>query len=239
MDIELVSNLQAQFGRLSGAVHNHFIENFQLFYRRCIHTSWSLFAGQFSDIVQERVNEAKNSLNNFSAELVGQISDLTVLIVDAYRQSRKVIFMGNGGSAADSQHLAAELVGRFYKERRALEAIALNCNSSILTGVGNDYGYEHTFRRQIEALAHEGDIVIGISTSGNSPNVVEALNEARLKKCRTVGLTGDTGGKMKALVELCLCVPSSKTPRIQENHILIGHIVCELVEETLFGNTNG
>jgi len=192
-----------------------------------------------ADAILERVNEAKNSLDGFDSHLVGFVADMVALIVNAYRANRKVVLMGNGGSAADAQHLAAELVGRFFKERAALEAIALNTNTSILTALGNDYGYEHTFRRQVEALAHEGDVVIGISTSGNSPNVIEALKEAKRKSCHTIGLTGRSGGKMKGLVELCVCAPSTSTPRIQENHILIGHIVCELVEQELFGNSAG
>lgn len=189
-----------------------------------------------SDAILEIVNQAKQSLDDFTVDFANQIADLVILITDAYKANRKVIFMGNGGSAADSQHLATELVGRFLKERAALEALALNTNTSLITALGNDYGFEHTFRRQIEAVAHEGDVVIGISTSGDSPNVLEALAEAKRRGCHTVGLTGGTGGRMKEIVDMCVCAPSGSPPRIQENHILIGHIVCELVEQQLFGD---
>lgn len=188
----------------------------------------------YANAILEKVRQARSVLDEFDSGLIEQVAEMVALVVDAYRSNRKVMLMGNGGSAADAQHLAAELVGRFFKERKALEAIALNTNTSILTALGNDYGYEHTFRRQVEALAHEGDVVIGISTSGNSPNVIEALTEARRKRCHTIGLTGRSGGKMKDLVDLCLCAPSTSTPRVQENHILIGHIMCELVEQELF-----
>lgn len=190
-----------------------------------------------SDLIRDRIDEAKNLLDGFDSQLVEQIAKLVELITEAYRNDKKLIFMGNGGSAADAQHLAAELVGRFFKERTALQALALNTNTSIITALANDYGYEHIFRRQIEAIARQGDVVIGISTSGNSPNVLEALMEAKRKACHTIGLTGRSGGKMKNLVDICLCMPSSTTPRIQENHILVGHIMCELVEQQLFENT--
>jgi D-sedoheptulose 7-phosphate isomerase len=189
-----------------------------------------------TNAIQERLDQARRSLDAFSPELIRGIAEFITLIADAYRADRKVIFMGNGGSAADAQHLAGELVGRFLKERAALDAVALSTNTSIITAIGNDYGFEHTFRRQVEAIAREGDVVVGISTSGNSPNIVEALKEATRKRCHTVSLVGQSGGQMKGLAELSLCVPSSSTPRIQENHITIGHIVCELVEQELFGD---
>lgn len=189
-----------------------------------------------SDAVLEIVEQARRSLDDFTADFAEQIAGLAALIINAYKSKRKVLFMGNGGSAADAQHLATELVGRFFKERAALEAVALNTNTSLITALGNDYGFEHTFRRQIEALAHEGDVVIGLSTSGDSANVLMALEEAKRRGCHTVGLTGGAGGSMKDAVDMCLCAPSGITPRIQENHILIGHIVCELVERQLFGD---
>jgi len=145
--------------------------------------------------------------------------------------------MGNGGSAGDAQHLAAEIVGRFKLERRGLPAIALTTDSSILTAIGNDYGFEQVFRRQVEALAAPGDVVIGISTSGNSPNVLAALTLAREIGCRTIGLLGRDGGTILPVVDLDLTVPSQDTPRIQEGHITMIHILCDLVERRLFGDS--
>ena len=141
---------------------------------------------------------------------------------------------GNGGSAADAQHIAAEFVSRFNFDRPGLPALALTTDTSILTAVGNDYGYDKLFRRQIEANGVGGDIFLGISTSGNSPNILQALEAARLKGIMTFGLTGKTGGKMRELCDYCLCVPSEDTPRIQEAHILIGHTLCAMVEQALF-----
>lgn len=149
----------------------------------------------------------------------------------ALASGNKILFCGNGGSAADSQHLAAELVGRFQKERRALASIALTTDTSILTAVGNDYGYDDVFARQVQALGRSGDILIGISTSGNSKNVVKAIEEARTVGMHTFGWTGEGGGKMAELCDLLFSVPSKVTARIQEMHILAGHILCELVEE--------
>jgi len=157
------------------------------------------------------------------------------LLVNAFRNGNKLLVMGNGGSAADSQHLAGEIVGRFRLERRGLPAIALSTDTSILTAVGNDYGFDAIFRRQVEALAREGDVVIGISTSGSSPNVRSALCLAREMGCRTVGLLGKDGGSIREMVDIDLTVPGQDTPRIQEGHITIIHILCELVEQALFG----
>jgi D-sedoheptulose 7-phosphate isomerase len=145
----------------------------------------------------------------------------------------RLLLAGNGGSAADAQHIAAELTGRFLKERRALSAIALHANSSALTAIGNDYGFEHAFARELSAHAREGDVFLGISTSGNSPNILRAIEVARERRVGVIGLTGESGGKMKPKCDLCLCAPSSATPRIQEMHITIGHTICELVEERL------
>lgn len=164
---------------------------------------------------------------------VNEIVQVVNLIIASLRDGGKVILFGNGGSAADAQHIAAELVGKLLLERQALPAIALNTNISILTALGNDYGYETTFSRQIEALAKEKDIVIGISTSGNSPNVNEAIKVAKSKGVSTVGLTGRDGGKLAEIADLAIIVPSDITPRIQEAHITIGHIICELVEKEL------
>jgi D-sedoheptulose 7-phosphate isomerase len=150
------------------------------------------------------------------------------------RGGHKVLFFGNGGSAADSQHLAAELVGRFGPDRSPLAAISLSTDTSILTAVGNDYGYENIFARQIAGLGHAGDTAIAISTSGNSPSVLGGIDVARSKGLFTVGFTGETGGKMQGRVEVLFRVPSRQTPRIQETHILLGHILCELVDRQLF-----
>ncbi len=167
-------------------------------------------------------------------DLAGSIADMASLLVETFRNGGRLLIMGNGGSAADAQHFAAEMVGRFRMERPALPAIALSTDTSILTAVGNDYGFETVFRRQVEALAAAGDAVIGISTSGNSPNVISALGLARERGCRLIALTGRDGGRMRELCDLALVVPSPDTPRIQECHITIIHIVCDLVERALF-----
>jgi D-sedoheptulose 7-phosphate isomerase len=168
------------------------------------------------------------------SQLAPAIENLVSLLVQAFQDGKKLLVMGNGGSAADAQHLAAEIVGRFKLERRALPAIALTTDSSILTAVGNDYGFDCVFSRQVEALAAAGDVVIGISTSGNSPNVQSALSAAAQLGCRTVALLGKDGGSIKQVAELPLVVPSHDTPRVQEGHIAIIHIVCDLVEKRLF-----
>ncbi|MBP2654179.1 MAG: gmhA [Firmicutes bacterium] len=159
------------------------------------------------------------------------IEELSKYCCQALSDGHTIFFMGNGGSAADSQHLAAEFVGRFQKERRGLPAIALTTDTSILTAVGNDYGFDKVFSRQVEALVRAGDVVVGLSTSGNSPNVVKALEVAKEAGAVTVGMTGRTGGKMADICDLCIKVPADITARIQEAHILIGHIVCELVDK--------
>jgi len=164
-------------------------------------------------------------------ELVTQVA---LRITGSLNSGGKVFFFGNGGSAADSQHLAAEFTGRYLKERRALPALALSVNTSSLTAIGNDYGFDLVFARQLEALGRPGDVAVGLSTSGNSPNVIRALEAARLKSMYTVSLTGKSGGKLKNIADCTICMPSEETPRIQECHILTGHLICELVEENLF-----
>jgi D-sedoheptulose 7-phosphate isomerase len=166
--------------------------------------------------------------------LVGRIQQVTLLIVDAFRKGNKVLFCGNGGSAADAQHLAAEFSGRFYKDRTPLPAEALHCNTSYLTAVANDYGYEFVYSRLLKGVGREGDILIGLSTSGNSSNIVKAYEQARSMGITTVSFTGAGGGTMKDLSDILLNVPSTDTPRIQECHITMGHIICELVEAQLF-----
>ena len=164
------------------------------------------------------------------SNIMGQIQIVAEAIKKALAAGHKVLFCGNGGSAADSQHLAAEFVGRFQKERRGLPAIALTVDTSILTAVGNDYGYDKVFVRQVEALAQAGDVLVGISTSGNSANVVEAIELAKAKGVYCVGMTAAGGGKMAMLCDECIAVPAKITARAQEMHILIGHILCELVD---------
>jgi D-sedoheptulose 7-phosphate isomerase len=156
------------------------------------------------------------------------------LIIGAFRNRNHIYFAGNGGSAADAQHLAAEFSGRFYKDRHALPAEALHCNSSYLTAVANDYSYDEIYARLIEGIADKGDVLVGLSTSGNSKNIVRAFETARNKGVITIGFTGESGGKMKTLSDHLFNVPSGDTPRIQESHILLGHIVCELVERDYF-----
>lgn len=163
-----------------------------------------------------------------------QVTDMGHLLIDRYQAGNKLLVAGNGGSAADAQHIAAEFVSRFNFDRPGLPALALTTDTSILTAVGNDYGYDQLFRRQVEANGVCGDVFLGISTSGNSPNILRALEAARSKGIVTFGLTGKTGGKMRELCDHCLCVPSENTPRIQEAHILIGHTLCAMVELALF-----
>lgn len=167
-------------------------------------------------------------------ELTPAIESAVLLLVAAFKGGNKLLVMGNGGSAADAQHFVAEIVGRFKLERPALPAVALNTDTSILTAIGNDYGFERVFSRQVEAHAVAGDVVVGISTSGNSPNVQLALEEAKARGCRTIALLGKDGGSIRGVAELSLVVPSNDTPRIQEGHITVIHIVCDLVERQLF-----
>ncbi len=156
-------------------------------------------------------------------------------VIEAYRGGHKLLLAGNGGSAADAQHIAGELVNRFRFDRPALPAVALSTDTSVLTAVGNDAGFDRVFARQVEALGAAGDVLIGISTSGNSPNILKALQACRKQGMIGIGLTGRTGGKMRALCDVCIRVPSADTPRIQEAHGLIAHILCGLVEDALFG----
>jgi D-sedoheptulose 7-phosphate isomerase len=167
-------------------------------------------------------------------QMVADMERAVGLIVTAIQAGKRLWFCGNGGSAADAQHLAAEFSGRFYTDRRALPAEALHCNSSYLTAVANDYGYDVVYARLVEGITGEGDVLIGLSTSGNSVNIVKAFEAARARKVHTIGLTGATGGTMKQWSDILFNVPSSDTPRIQESHIMIGHILCQLAEEGIF-----
>jgi D-sedoheptulose 7-phosphate isomerase len=168
--------------------------------------------------------------------LLSDIEEATKAIIAAFTHKHKVLLAGNGGSAADAQHIAAELVNRFYFDRPGLPAIALTTDTSILTAVGNDHGFSKLFSRQINAIGNEGDVFIAISTSGNSADIIEALKYCKEEKIITIGLTGSSGRAMKELCDICICVPSDETPRIQEIHILIGHIICSIVESKLFGH---
>lgn len=169
-----------------------------------------------------------------SADVVATVARVSNVLVDAFRQGNKLFLFGNGGSAADAQHIAAEFVGRFAFDRPPLPALALSVNASCVTAIGNDYGFNVVFSRQLEALGRPGDVAIAITTSGNSENVLCAVLAAKKLGLHTVGITGCTGGKLKGAVDFCICVPSSETPRIQECHILVGHIISELVEQTIF-----
>ena len=169
-----------------------------------------------------------------SETLLAAIEAVHLAITDTFKKGGKVLFCGNGGSAADAQHLAAELSGRFYKTRAPLYAEALHCNTSYLTAVANDFCFEDIYARLVEAEGRAGDILIGLSTSGNSENILRAMNRAMAGGMTTVGMTGESGGKVKSAVQHLIAVPSSDTPRIQECHIMIGHIICELVEADLF-----
>jgi D-sedoheptulose 7-phosphate isomerase len=167
-------------------------------------------------------------------DLVLAIDSVIKMVVPAFNNGQRVHFCGNGGSAADAQHLAAEFSGRFYKNRRALPSEALHCNTSYLTAVANDYSFEEIYSRLVDGIMEKGDVLIGMSTSGNSKNIVKAFETARAKGIITVGFTGESGGNMKDLSDYLINVPSSVTPRIQEAHMLIGHIICELVESAIF-----
>lgn len=168
-----------------------------------------------------------------AAEMSESIAAAAQLVIAAVREGHLVAFCGNGGSAADAQHLAGELVGRFELDRPPIAALALTTDTSVLTAIGNDFGFEQTFARQVEALLRPGDVLVAITTSGNSPNVLEACQVALMKRVLRVGMTGAGGGALKQLTEVCLCVPTQDTPRIQEVHIAIGHIICDFVEQAL------
>lgn len=182
------------------------------------------------DIIRESIKVKEAVLNTMAKD----IKAAAEMIATSLKKGGKVILFGNGGSAADAQHIAAELVGRFKLERQALAALALTTNTSVLTSIANDYGYEEIFSRQLEGIAADNDVAVGISTSGNARNVITGLLEAKKMGLRTVALTGSGGGELATIADIALTVPSDNTPRIQESHITIGHIICEIVEEKLF-----
>ncbi|WP_281950386.1 D-sedoheptulose 7-phosphate isomerase [Nitrosophilus kaiyonis] len=183
------------------------------------------------EVIEKDLQEHLKTFEKVVEELKFHIYTASIICVEALKNQKKILLFGNGGSAADAQHIAAELVGRFQKERRALPAIALTTDTSALTAIGNDYGYEQVFARQVEALANEGDVAIGISTSGNSENVLRGLEVAKNRGCKTIGLSGKDGGKMANLCDANIIVPSATTARIQEMHIMIGHILCNVIDE--------
>ena len=192
--------------------------------------------------MKSRINKCiKSAVENYAHVLQDdilqeKIQEIVIKSIAAFKDDKKMLLCGNGGSASDAQHIAAELSGRFYTDRPPLYAEALHVNSSYMTAVANDYGYEATYARMVEAAGRKGDILIGISTSGNSPNVVKAMQKAKELGMLTIGFTGKDGGKMKDICDIMICVPSVDTPRIQEAHILIGHIICQLIEEEMFPN---
>lgn len=188
---------------------------------------------KISSIINESIKVKQTLLGDIN--LIAQIDTVVKVITTAFQNGNSVYFAGNGGSAADAQHLAAEFSGRFYKDRKALPSEALHCNTSYLTAVANDYSYEVIYARLIEGITKPGDVLVGISTSGNSGNIVKAFEMAKTKQVVTIGFTGDKGGKMKEISDYLINVPSNDTPRIQESHILVGHIICELVESNIFG----
>jgi D-sedoheptulose 7-phosphate isomerase len=195
------------------------------------------FERRISDLIRDSI--ATKELLLGSRETLSAVATVSKILINALKRGNKVLLFGNGGSAADAQHIAAELLGRFAFDRPALPALALSVNSSCVTAIGNDYGFDQVFSRQMEALARQGDVAIGISTSGNSPNVVRGISLAKKMGLHTVGLAGRAGGNLRNTADHCICVPSSDTPRIQECHILIGHILSEVVEKELFHDQSG
>lgn len=187
------------------------------------------------EIIKNELKESIEVKNQVMKNLVPQIEKAARAMIEALKTGNKIIFFGNGGSAADSQHLAAEIVGRYRKDRKSLPAIALTTDTSIITAVSNDYGFETVFARQIEGLAKPGDVAFGISTSGNSRNVIEGLEKAKEMACKTIGLLGCDGGRIAEVTDISIIVPCHITPRIQESHITIGHILCQLIEQEIFG----
>lgn len=187
---------------------------------------------KIKSIIEASIETKQQILQN--DQLIVTIEKVVEVVTNAFKNGKRVYFCGNGGSAADAQHLAAEFSGRFYTDRKALPAEALHCNTSYLTAVANDYGYDVVYARMIDGIGEKGDILIGLSTSGNSGNIIKAFEVAKDKGIITVAFTGITGGQMKAISDYLINVPSADTPRIQESHITIGHIICQLVEEKYF-----
>ena len=188
--------------------------------------------------VKNQIKKSYETKQNIysNEELLNNIVEVSQKCVELYKTNRKMILAGNGGSAADAQHIAAEMVGRYGFDRPSLPSLALTTDTSALTAIGNDYGYDKVFSRQLEGMGQKGDLFIGISTSGNSQNIINAFNSAKEKDITTVALTGRDGGEMAKLADYALVVPSDSTPRIQEPHILIGHIICDIIEKEIFAD---
>lgn len=182
--------------------------------------------------VQKEFESHLQTIKDCMGAMENDIVDVSKIIIDALKNGNKILLCGNGGSAADAQHIAAELTGRYKTERRGLPGIALTTDTSALTAIGNDYGYDRVFDRQVEALANSGDVLIGISTSGNSQNIINAFKIAKELGCKTIGLSGKSGGAMNDVCDINLVIPSDNTPRIQEMHILIGHTICQLIDDS-------
>ena len=185
------------------------------------------------ELIKSELQAHKETIENVIDELEGPIEEACNMAVDTINTNCKILFFGNGGSAADAQHLAAELSGRYLKERRGLPGLALTTDTSVITAVGNDYEYDYIFERQVEALAQPGDLLIGISSTGNSNNVVRAFDKGKEIGCKTLGLSGKGGGKMNGRCDLNVIVPSNVTARVQEMHILIGHIICQAIDDAV------
>lgn len=193
--------------------------------------------GMTRDVINKSIRDSIEVKQKVLAntDLLGTIRSVAEACITAYKGGGRVLLAGNGGSAGDAQHIAAEFVGRYAFDRPALSSIALTTDSSMITAIGNDYGYDRIFLRQLEANGREGDVFIGISTSGHSANVIAALKRCRELGIVAIGLTGQDGGIIKPCCDYCICIPSDSTPRIQESHIMVGHIICEMVEEAMFG----
>jgi D-sedoheptulose 7-phosphate isomerase len=191
---------------------------------------------KIKNIIKASINVKSDILND--DQLLQTVKDSVTVLVTAFKNGNRVLFCGNGGSAADAQHLAAEFSGRFYTDRDALPAEALHCNTSYLTAIGNDYGFDEIYSRLIKGIGKKGDVLVGLSTSGNSKNILKAFETAKNKQMLTIAFTGADGGKLRKLADFIINVPSADTPRIQESHILLGHIICQLVEEQYFKITN-
>ena len=196
------------------------------------HLEETEFMEQIKNIIRSSISVKEKVLQDTA--LLQTVQQVSEKMVDALQKGNRIYFCGNGGSAADAQHLAAEFSGRFYTDRDALPAEALHCNTSYLTAVANDYSYDVVYARLIKGIALKGDFLVGLSTSGNSTNIVKAFEVAREKSVTTVAFTGETGGKLKAVSDYLINIPSTDTPRIQESHIMLGHIICQLVEELYF-----
>lgn len=193
------------------------------------------------DQIRKELAEHRETLENLAIYQIKKIELIVLALINCYRSNGKIVLFGNGGSAADAQHIAGEMMGRFGMERKAMPALALTGNSSVVSAIGNDYGFEYIFERQVDGIVNSGDVVIGISTSGNAENVLRGLKKAKEKGATTVAFTGRTGGKLQEIshaIDVFLQVPSDNTPRIQEAHIAVGHIVCGLVEKGVFGAEN-